>query len=203
MSKHEKVSRICYECQSTAIGRREAYPYTECGLKHIVLKDVLVFRCSECGAEQVDIPNMDGLHRSIALRLLCKKTLLSRDEIRFLRKVAGFTATELASNLGVTKTAVSRWENGAKIGGQSDRSIRILCGLAILGEIVEERSGAVPPEDVAQTLEKLKSFLLAFNPKKTLSQIEDDRQESDRLFIDPEYPALTLLPSKDSCSPIQ
>src|ERR1019366_3932998 len=127
----ENPPRTCSECRGSSEGRRENYTYTECGLKNVVLIDVLVYRCVRCGAEQVEIPNMDGLHRTVALAVLCKGRLLSGDEIRFLRKVAGFTATNLAKSLAVTKNAVSKWENGGKIGPASDRAIRGICGIQI------------------------------------------------------------------------
>ena len=195
IAEQETMHRVCYECGSRAEGHRGNYSYTECGLKNISLKNVWVYRC-QCGAESVDIPNMDGLHRTIALSLLCKRSLLANDEIRFLRKVAGFTATELANNLGVTKMAVSRWENRGKIGGQSDRSIRVLCGLAIIEEIVQERSGPVNFESVQQTIEQLKQFLMQFNPKTVLPRIEDDVRDSGRMLIDPEHPMVTPFISR-------
>jgi putative transcriptional regulator len=197
----ETAERVCYDCRGTVRGHRKNYLYTECGLKHVVLKDVMVFQCKRCGSESVEIPNMDGLHRTIALSLLRKTSLLSGDEIRFLRKVSGYTGTELAKNLGVTKVAVSRWENGGKIGGQSDRSVRVLCGLSIIEEIVAERTGAVDVEHVRQSIEKLKEFLVQFNPKKILPSIKEEVCESGRLMIDPAHPtSVGFLPQivKDS-----
>src|ERR1035441_7350055 len=94
----EQPFRTCLECRGNAGGRRENYTYTECGLKNVVLVDVMVYRCVRCGAEQVEIPNMDGLHRTVALAVLCKPRLLAGDEIRFLRKVAGMTETTLANS---------------------------------------------------------------------------------------------------------
>jgi putative zinc finger/helix-turn-helix YgiT family protein len=187
-----KLSRMCYECRGLARSQRENYPYTECGLKHVVLKDVLVYRCQQCRAASVEIPNMDGLHRTISLAVLCKHSLLAGDEIRFLRKVAGFTATELAENLGVTKQAVSRWENCNRISSQSERSIRLICGWAIIREIITERSGAVNLEDVRQTLRKLEHFLVQLNPK-TFSAILKDVCEQEKWVVDPENPMTALF----------
>jgi transcriptional regulator with XRE-family HTH domain len=147
--------RTCTDCRGGAKGKRENYTYTQCGLKNVVLVDVLVYRCARCGAEQVEIPNMDGLHRTVSLAVLCKPRLLSGDEIRFLRTVAGLTATNLAKNLAVTKNALSRWENGAKHGLASDCAIRAVCGMGIIADIVNQQSGSVDPADVAKTLETL------------------------------------------------
>jgi putative zinc finger/helix-turn-helix YgiT family protein len=189
--------RTCYGCRGASDGRRENYAYSECGLKNIVLKDVMVYRCRTCGMESVDIPNMDGLHRSIALTVLCKGSMVNGDEIRFLRKVVGLSATALAKNLGVTKVAVSRWENGSKIGGPCDRLIRLVCGFAIIREILDERSGPVEPETVTKTLQKLQEFVSAFNPSEVLSAIQGESRDEEKLLIDPEMPlGFSALPSQ-------
>jgi putative zinc finger/helix-turn-helix YgiT family protein len=194
-SAKDEVLRTCFECKGVAEGRRENYTYSECGLKNVVLKNVMVHRCRRCGSECVDIPNMDGLHRTLALGVLCKRSLLSADEIRFLRGVAGFTATELSRSLGVTKAAVSRWENGAKIGGQSDRGVRLICGFAIMEEIVDQRCGAVNANDVKEAWVKLRRFFVQFNMKNVLANICSESQESEKLIIDPDLPfSFSLLP---------
>jgi transcriptional regulator with XRE-family HTH domain len=106
-----------------------------------------------------------------------------------LRRVAGFaTATEFATSLGVTKNAVSKWENNGKLGPKSDRAIRVTCGLAIIDEIVNDRSGAVDAQDVRLTLTKLQQFLVKFRSMGVLSAIRDEVRESERLIVDPELP---------------
>ena len=166
----KELVRPCYECKGPALGKKENYNYLECGLNNVVLKGVLVYRCERCGAENVEIPNMEGLHRSIALSILCKKSLLASDEIKFLRTIVGLTATELGRNLGVTKIAVSRWENGARIGMQSDRSIRVTCGLLLISQIINDPPVNVSAERVQETLSKLKEFVSSFNARDILSQ---------------------------------
>lgn len=182
--------RTCTECKGVAEGQRENYNYTECGLKNVVLKEVLVCRCPRCGAEQVEIPNMDGLHRTIALAVLCKRRLLSGDEIRFLRNVAGMTATGLAKSLGVTKTAVSRWENRAKIGLASDRAIRATCGLGIIADIVNQQTGVVAPEDVRRTMDAIQRFFAQFSSRNMAAGLvqEAEATDSEKLMIDPRMP---------------
>lgn len=193
--------QICYGCHGSAEGRRENYAYSECGLKNVVLKNVVVYRCRQCGAESVEIPNMDGLHRTIALTVLCKGSQLNGDEVRFLRKVAGLSATALARNIGVTKVAVSRWENGAKVSGPCDRVIRLVCGFSIIREILDDRSGPVSPERVTKTVERLQEFLAAFNPAEVLSGIRNVPHDQERLLIDPELPfnAVTTWSNTPAC----
>jgi putative zinc finger/helix-turn-helix YgiT family protein len=192
----ENPSRTCTECRGNSEGRRENYTYTESGLKNVVLVGVLVYRCARCGAEQIEIPNMDGLHRTVALAVLCKSRLLSGDEIRFLRKVAGFTATNLAKALAVTKNAVSRWENTGKIGPASDRAVRAICGIQIIADIVEQQAGIVDPKDVERTLQTLQRFFVQFTPQAALSSVRDEVGEAEKLMIDPSQPFnFSLLPS--------
>jgi YgiT-type zinc finger domain-containing protein len=192
----ENPPRTCSECRGNSEGRRENYTYTECGLKNVVLIDVLVYRCVRCGAEQVEIPNMDGLHRTVALAVLCKGRLLSSDEIRFLRKVAGFTATNLARSLAVTKNAVSRWENTGKIGPASDRAVRAVCGMQIIADIVGQQAGLVDPKDIARTVQTLQRFFVQFTPHTALATVRDEVGEAEKLMIDPSQPFnFSLLPT--------
>lgn len=190
-----KLLRTCYECRGSAEGRRENYPYAACGLKNVVLTGVVVYRCSLCGAESVDIPNMDGLHHTIALSVLCKPRLLSGDEIRFLRKVAGFTATGLAKSLSVTKHAVSRWENGARVGPASDKAIRSTCGLSIIADIVNQRAGAVNPNDVLRTVQTLQGFFVRFDPQSVLAEVRNEAGDAEKLMIDPSLNSFQYLPT--------
>jgi len=184
----EELLRTCTDCRGPSKGRRENYTYTECGLKNVVLVDVLVHRCARCGAEQVVVPNMDGLHRTIALAVLCKRRLLSGDEIRFLRTVAGLKAVDLAKILAVTKTAVSRWENGARIGLASDRAVRATCGMGIIADIVNEKTGPVDPKETARTLQTLQRFFVKFTPQMALAGVQDEVGEAEKLMIDPSLP---------------
>lgn len=187
---NDELVRTCYECRGTASGRRENYNYSECGLNNVVLKGVVVYRCARCGSAHVEIPNMDGLHRTIALLILEKSTALSSAEIRFLRTLAGFTATQFAKALGVTKTALSRWENNQRIGTQSDRSIRIICGFSIIEEIVNDQTstGAVDIEMVQKTLAKIKHCLIQVAPRSGASKDNKTDADPGRLLIDPEFP---------------
>jgi putative zinc finger/helix-turn-helix YgiT family protein len=185
----EIVQQSCYECHGATTGRRENYNYSECGLKNVVLKEVLVHRCSRCGAARVEIPNMDGLHRTIALMIIEKPSGLSCDEIRFLRTVAGLTATKFAKALGVTKNALSRWENNHKAAGApGDRAIRMLCGLLIIQEITSDQAntGSVNMDEVQRTLVKLTACMAQEAPKPRIQDTRDDGEA--QILIDPAFP---------------
>jgi putative zinc finger/helix-turn-helix YgiT family protein len=126
----------CYECSGAMRGTRQNYRYTECGLSSVVLKDILVYNCPACGAIVPEITAIDALHNSIAMFLLKKEGVLIGEEIKYLRKMANYSAAHLAKIMGVTVSALSRWENDKlPIGDESDRLLRFAClaGIVQLG----------------------------------------------------------------------
>lgn len=119
----------CHACGKTADKQKltQPYHYTESGLKNVYLDGIMMFRCPTCGAECPEIPNVEGLHASIANVLLKKPYTLTGREFRFLRKEMRMRAKDLATVLGVTPTSVSRWETGEeRVGIANDRLIRSL-----------------------------------------------------------------------------
>ena len=122
MSKSKK----CPTCGAELVTKREDYLYDESGLP-IMLVGIDVRHCSTCKTVAPLIPNIEGLHRSIARIIIEQKAALSGAEIRFLRTYLGFRATDFASIMGVTKETVSRWENDAiRMGSVADRALRLL-----------------------------------------------------------------------------
>jgi DNA-binding transcriptional regulator YiaG len=124
----------CYECSGVMEGRRGEYKYVECGLKSVVLKDILIFRCRSCSAVVPEIPAAGVLHRVIALRLLSKESLLTGDELKFMRKLCGYSVTEFAQIMGSSKNVVSRWENHNTHGKETDRIVRLVTVAKLTGE---------------------------------------------------------------------
>lgn len=153
---NEVVVSRCYECGSMMEGKRENYRYTECGLPSVVLRDVLVFRCKECGATQAQICNASALHRVLAFKVLTKETWLSGLELRFLRKVAGYSATDFAVVAGTSKSVVSRWEHSPVLSKQSDRLVRLVCAHKLLSDSLSE---AGPDSDGDRLLEEARDKL--------------------------------------------
>jgi len=164
-------------------GRHQNYPYKECGLDNVVLIDVLVFHCS-CGEIALQIPAMSMLHCTIAFELIKKPTLLSGQEVRYLRNFVGYTAREFADMLGTTNITVSRWENGfTRITRNNDRVLRLAFFMAILER---EAEAAVGPDnqtqvpDVIAFAQKVKTF----NLTSFLKTIRDVHEQSS-IKVDP------------------
>lgn len=174
------ADRKCYDCGKTMHGRRENYTYGECGLRSVVLLNILVFHC-ECGAIVPEIPSPSVLHVSIAMSVLRKKTLLSSEEVRFVRKVAGYSATDLAKVIGMANTSVSHWETGSKrIGKEADRLVR----LATFARIVENIAGS--DCGLAENINRLANVTKALNLTAVLEQIEDRFEGPKSVKINPD-----------------
>jgi putative zinc finger/helix-turn-helix YgiT family protein len=120
--------RRCVDCGGLATGKVQEYHYTECGLSSVKLSNVTVYRCAACGSTAPEIPAIEPLHTLIAISLLQKEALLSGEEVRFLRKVAGLTQAELAEIMGVHQTRPTKWETDSEpIGKENDRVLRSCC----------------------------------------------------------------------------
>jgi transcriptional regulator with XRE-family HTH domain len=76
------------------------------------------------------------LHQELARALARKPSFLSGEEIRFLRKHAGFPAQQFAALLGVSPEHLSRVENGhtSTLGSSTDRLARAIATIATNGE---------------------------------------------------------------------
>jgi putative zinc finger/helix-turn-helix YgiT family protein len=68
-------------------------------------------RCKSCGEILMDLSERGRQERSAAKRLVARG-IRSGVEFKFVRKVAGLRATEVAEMFGVRKETVSRWERG-------------------------------------------------------------------------------------------
>jgi putative zinc finger/helix-turn-helix YgiT family protein len=184
MQKDENNLKVreCYECHGEMRATRQNYYYTECGLQSVVLMNILVFHCTKCSAIVPEIPAVGWLHRSISWDLLHKKTLLSGEEIKFIRKVAGYSATELASVMGISKVTVSRWETGAKgISKELDRLLRLIC----FTKMVEQMAGETPDPQLAVSVVRLARAYKSLNITNLLEGIENIAAGPKSVRIDP------------------
>jgi transcriptional regulator with XRE-family HTH domain len=171
-------------------GQVENYRYVESGLKNVLLKGILVFRCKDCGAEVPEISGASSLHTLIGIRLLFKDSRLNGEEVRFLRKLVGYSATELAQLAGTSKSVVSRWENKDTFGEHTDRLIRLICLNKMLSDSLPEvdktEGGAdgrartlVDPSGLTRFMvTALKTLKKGRNSRKS---VEIDREDLERV----------------------
>jgi len=69
--------------------------------------DVLV---DDEGENCVSIPNINGLHRIIALGIVRRRNSISGKDLRFLRTEMGMTQVQLAKFIHCEALTISRWE---------------------------------------------------------------------------------------------
>jgi transcriptional regulator with XRE-family HTH domain len=168
----------CYvgECGGTMEGRKGEYRYIESGLNSVVLKDILVFHCTKCNAIVPEIPAVGVLHRVIAMRLLCKKTLLTGSELRFLRKLCGYSVNQFAEVMGSNKSVVCRWETKNSHGKGTDRTVRLL----VMAKLIRELAGQPEPLLKNATVAQLNSLVEA------AIKLIDARKTEEQYVISPE-----------------
>jgi transcriptional regulator with XRE-family HTH domain len=121
----------CEECGGRTVLQHATaenpYPYEELsGLKGVGLAGISVQGCVKCGAESPIIPRIGELHRLIVTGLVNRSTALAGDEIRFLRKNAGFPAQKFAALIGIDPSHLSRVETGKtrRLGASTDVLVR-------------------------------------------------------------------------------
>ena len=118
---------ICLDCKKRMKKIRTDYQYKESGLTGVMLGKITAYKCPNCGEVYPIIPNIKRLNELVAQELINKKSLLTGNELVFLRKEMKVKAKDLAEMLGVTKVSVSRWENEREpVGPACDRLIRLL-----------------------------------------------------------------------------
>jgi DNA-binding transcriptional regulator YiaG len=174
------VTSKCYECGGVLHAKHQDYRYTECGLQNVILKNLFVYVSDDCGAEVPEIPSIGSLHRSIAMDLLTKRTLLCGEEVKFLRKMARMTGVQLSQLMGVTSTQVSKWENNKRsIGASNDRVLRLICYAGVLERIVKIDSG------LKGEMAKVASKVPSLDIRDLLKGIEGKSKGPKRVTIDP------------------
>jgi transcriptional regulator with XRE-family HTH domain len=169
----------CYDCGTTMKAQVENYRYVESGLKNVILKGILVFRCKKCGADVPEIVAASALHSLIGLRLLFKDTRLNGDEVRFLRKLVGYSASQLAELAGTSKSVVSRWENRTTLGSHTDRLIRMICFNKMLQD-------AFPKDDATAATAKtlMDASVLARSMETLLKNLRDKKDSKKSMEIE-------------------
>jgi len=79
---------------------------------HTFTGEVAGARCGACGEEYYDGPAFERFELTVAV-MLSTSDEPSGESFKFMRKVAGLRAAELAGLLDVAAETVSRWETGA------------------------------------------------------------------------------------------
>ncbi len=156
----------CFQCEVDMVDwmatLKEPYKYTVSGLKNVYLAGIHVYNCPECDVRLPVIPKIEQLHDLLTRVIASKRGSLTGDEIKFLRKNAGFPANKFAALLGIDPSHLSRVENGhtSSFGESADRLARAIAVTArdaeaareILLQIADDIEGGEtpPPKGVAR-----------------------------------------------------
>ena len=117
----------CSSCGGVSKVTATTHRYVESGLPSVVLSGVQVRTCAACGEHEVAIPNLAGLHRSIALSIVHRRSALTGAELRFLRQFLGRSSKDFAKILGIVPETFTRWQTGERvITPAADRLVRLL-----------------------------------------------------------------------------
>jgi len=101
------------------------YRYTECGLDNVIIAGVS-FMADDSGDAVIRIPNVNGLHRAIALGIVMRKAMMNGRDMRFLRSEMGMTQAELAAMIHREPLTISRWERAeTEIDANAETLIRL------------------------------------------------------------------------------
>ncbi len=105
----------------------QKYNYGESGLKNVLLNNIPGLFCKHCNYEIAIIPQPLQLHEIIAkIIVLTKSSLLSGEEIRFLRTQLGFSQVDFANKIDLSPETMSRIENNKQdVSDDIDRHVRL------------------------------------------------------------------------------
>jgi transcriptional regulator with XRE-family HTH domain len=127
--------------------------YRECGLDNVVIAGVS-FQAGDAGEEVVRIPNVNGLHRAIALGIVTRNAMMSGREMRFLRSQMGPTQPELAAMIHREPLTVSRRERGeTDIEANAETVVRLIA-IERLGLDVDKKIGEIGGWSVQSAIDK-------------------------------------------------
>lgn len=151
-----QTQRSCRACAGEMQLVRRDYQFKESGLNNVILKDIEVLVCKQCGCEVPRIPRLNDLMRTIAVAMVAKPSELAGPEVRFLRKFMDETIEQFARKLGVDRSHLSRIENKSlEISKQTDRLVRALV-LIHKPELLEKMARLGRTESVLKQLEEIK-----------------------------------------------
>lgn len=141
LSKDAQAKELIVKMSTDA----EPYLFVGSGLPNVYLVGVEYESRAETGDQSAVIPCLPNLMEAIGKVLVEKKTPLTADEIRFLRKRLRLASKVFAELVGLSSEQYSRVENGAaKVTPTVERVVRLL--YAALAKLSPAES-----EEVAKT----------------------------------------------------
>ena len=117
----------CVRCSAKTTTRHERRRY-DVGLDEaVILPNVRVDHCPECGEEYIGLKRIEDLHKALALAVASKPQQITPKEIRYLRTWLGYSSADFAREIGIKRETVSRWEGGKqRMGPTAERLLRLM-----------------------------------------------------------------------------
>src|SRR5262245_20518061 len=122
------MANQCPECNSeNTTAKYQDYQFKESGLDNLTLVNCEMINCGECKAVTPIFWAPERMVRTLTKVLLAKPSLLSGNEILFLRKRGGIKELEFEELINIDRGPISRLESGKDIIRLSeDRRIRLV-----------------------------------------------------------------------------
>jgi putative zinc finger/helix-turn-helix YgiT family protein len=117
---------------------------------HVFTATVRGLLCETCGERTFDDAEVERVDLAVA-RALVEEGIVSGEAFKFVRKVAGLRAADLADLLKVTKETVSRWETD-KV--SIDHAARALVAMML----VDRAAGGTKTQDALRALRAPKTL---------------------------------------------
>lgn len=105
------------------------YHYTACGLENVYLLSGYTVEEHD-GEKYVSVKDVEELYEAIAEKLVTRRKVLAGKEVRFLRKLLGYSQAKLGLMLGLSDQMVARYEKEqSTLEGAADTLLRafVLC----------------------------------------------------------------------------
>ncbi|MBD8909372.1 hypothetical protein MZTS_22360 [Methylorubrum zatmanii] len=94
------------------------------GITAVLVDAVREYRCPGCDAVETEIPDMQGLVRSVALLRALFPYQLTGGDLRLMRRALDMNQKEFAEAMELTPETMNRWERGGGAGGATEKLLR-------------------------------------------------------------------------------
>ena len=116
----------CAECGKQLRKVTGNYRFEDAG-NPVLLENVQLAECKDCGTRKPIIPKLDRLMHTIAFAVATQPFKLSGRDVWFLRQYSGVNGTEFARLIQVEPETLSRWENEKQeMGKNTERLTRFI-----------------------------------------------------------------------------
>jgi transcriptional regulator with XRE-family HTH domain len=178
----------CYRCKKeTKLKKVQKYKYSGISPQNVYLNNIEVRICESCALTSPLIPKIIKLHNTIASAIICQKSLLLGEEVRFLRKNLRLKAQDWAKYLRKDAATISRAE---KDGNVLNKDLDLLIRLAYV-RFSEEKNEELFSQKIAESLLVIKdielSILIDVDKIEEFSYFEKDEVWEDLINDEPKF----------------